>query len=72
VYLQVVLGVFTFALFKISINMFLLSATLSLCDCLQLTIKKNDTSCFADYFVIQLNEVFIVWKTSTNIGNESL
>ena len=72
VYLQVVLGFFTFALFKISINLFLLSVTLSLCDCLQLTTKKIDCFYFTDYFVILLNEVFIVWKTSTNIGNESL
>jgi len=69
VYLQVVLGVFTFARFKISVNMFLLSVTLSLCDYRQLTTKKM---IIIDYFVIQLNEVFIVGKTSTNIGKESL
>lgn len=57
--------------FKISINLFLLSA-LSLCDCLQLTTKNIDISYFADCFVIQLNEVSIVWKSSTNNGNESL
>jgi len=72
VYLKVVLGVFTLALFKVSIKIFLLSVTISLCDCLQLTTKKIDSSYFTDYFVIQLNEVFIVWKTSTNIGNVSL
>jgi hypothetical protein len=72
VYLQVVLGVFTFALFKISINLFLLSVTLSICDCLQLTTKKIDFSYFTDHFVIRLNKVFIVGKSSTNIGNESL
>jgi hypothetical protein len=72
VYLQFVLGIFTFALFKISINLLLLSVTVSLCDRLQITTKKIDSSYFTDYFVIQLNEVFIVWKSSTNIGNESL
>jgi len=69
VYLQVVLGVFTFARFKISVYMFLLSVTLSLCDYRQLTTKKM---IIIDYFVIQLNEAFIVGKTSTNIGKESL
>lgn len=49
--------------------MFLLSVTLSLCDYRQLTTKKM---IIIDYFVIQLNEVFIVGKTSTNIGKESL
>jgi hypothetical protein len=72
VYLQVVLDVFTFALFKISINLFLLSVTLSLCDCLQLTTKKIDCSYFTDYFVILLNEVLFLWKTSANIGSKSL